>query len=107
MNRVPTAGEPAPDFQLEDSEGRVFVLSRAFPHTPVVLVFFRGAQAAECVRQLVDYRNSTLQFERAGARIVAVSPDEPTTSGYLKLERGFAFTLLSDPELRVVRSWGL
>jgi peroxiredoxin len=107
MNRVPIAGEPAPDFQLEDSEGRVFALSRLWAQKPVVLVFFRGAQSADCVRQLVEYRNSTLQFERTGARIVAVSPDEPTTSGYLKLERGFAFTILSDPELRVVRSWGL
>jgi peroxiredoxin Q/BCP len=107
MHPVPAAGEPAPDFQLEDSERRVQTLSRLAADRPLVLVFTRGAESAECVRQLIDYRNSTRQFERAGVRIVGVTPDEPTTSGYLKLERGIAFPLLSDPELRVFRAWGL
>jgi peroxiredoxin Q/BCP len=107
MSGVPSAGEPAPDFQLEDSEGHVLTLSRLAAERPLVLLFIRGAGSAECVRQLIDYRNSTLQFERAGARIVAVSPDETTTSGYLKLERGIAFPVLSDPSLRVFRSWKL
>lgn len=107
MHAIPLAGEPAPDFQLEDSEGRIVTLSRLAAERPLVLLFVRGTQSADCVRQLIDYRNSTLQFERAGVRVIAVSPDEPSTSGYLKLERGIAFPLLSDPALGVFRTWGL
>jgi peroxiredoxin len=107
MIATPTTGEEARDFQLHDSEGRPVQLSRLSGGRPLVLLFVRGARSPECVRQLIRYRDETLQFDGAGARIVVVSPDEPSTSGYLKLERGLAFTFLSDARLAVFRSFGL
>jgi peroxiredoxin len=107
MNAIPTAGDDAPDFRLEDSQGRAVELSRLSGGRPLVLLFTRGALSPDCVRQLIDYRDSTLPFDRAGARIAVISPDEPSTSGYLKLERGFGFTMLADPGSGVARSWGL
>jgi peroxiredoxin len=35
-------GEHAPDFTLEDQDGRAITLSSFQTHAPVVLVFYRG-----------------------------------------------------------------
>lgn len=35
-------GEPAPDFELADTEGRMIRLSDYFGRQPVVLAFLRG-----------------------------------------------------------------
>ena len=39
---VMTPGEPAPDFELEDTSGNLFRLSDFRGSHPVVLVFLRG-----------------------------------------------------------------
>jgi peroxiredoxin len=43
MSKLITPGDPAPDFELEDVQGRRVRLS-AFRGRPVVLAFLRGFQ---------------------------------------------------------------
>jgi len=46
-------------------------------------------------------------FDRAGIRIVAISVDPPEVSRDLAQRAGYTFTLLSDPDLAVIRRYDL
>jgi peroxiredoxin len=43
-----------------------------------------------------------LEYEKRKARLVAISVDPPKTSLEWKAKRGFTFTLLSDPKMKVI-----
>jgi peroxiredoxin len=46
-------------------------------------------------------------FDAAGVRVVAISVDEPDVSRGLARDNGYTFTLLSDPEMNVIRRYDL
>jgi peroxiredoxin len=47
------------------------------------------------------------EFDAAGIRIVAISVDEPGVSRDLAHAKGYTFTLLSDPEMKVISQYDL
>jgi peroxiredoxin len=40
-------------------------------------------------------------------KVVAISVDPPEVSAKWAADKGFTFTLLSDPEARVIKEWGM
>jgi hypothetical protein len=56
---------------------------------------------------LADYRDSWAELHALGARLVAVSVDEPVRSAALRQTLGLPFSLLCDPQREVVQRWGL
>jgi mycoredoxin-dependent peroxiredoxin len=47
------------------------------------------------------------EFDAAGIRVVAVSVDEPEVSRDLARAKGYSFTVLSDPEMKVIGRYDL
>ena len=47
------------------------------------------------------------EFDAAGVRVVAISVDEPDISRDLARGKGYTFTLLSDPEMKVIGRYDL
>jgi mycoredoxin-dependent peroxiredoxin len=52
-------------------------------------------------------QTSLEDFDRAGIRVVAISVDPPEVSRDLAQRAGYTFTLLSDPDLAVIRRYDL
>ena len=52
-------------------------------------------------------QNSLDKLHEAGIRPVAISVDSPETSRDLSEQRGYTFTLLSDPDLKAIRAYDL
>ena len=100
-------GDPAPDFALPDAMGREVRLSELLERGPVVLTFYRGAWCPYCNTQLRDYQDALADVERAGATLVAVSPQTPDGSVTTAERNGLAFPVLSDVGNRVSRAYGL
>ena len=101
------AGKPAPDFVLKDQDGKDFRLSE-HRGSKVLIVFYRGHWCPYCMAQLKDLAANKARFEKLGVKIVAISADTPEMGR--KVWAGAAkkqFTVLTDPELRVIRSYGL
>jgi peroxiredoxin len=105
--RVPKVGDEAADVELLDERRRPVRLSELWAKGPLVVVFYRGDWSMPCRRQLAAYRDETLAFRKAGARLCAISVDEPPVSAFLRAERGLAFPLLCDPSRAAVDAWGL
>ena len=100
-------GDVAPDFALPDATGRDVRLSDLLERGPVVLTFYRGAWCPYCNTQLRDYQDALGEIERAGATLVAVSPQAPDGSVTTAERNGLAFPVLSDVGNRVSRAYGL
>ena len=100
-------GETAPDFALPNAAGRDVRLSDLLARGPVVLTFYRGAWCPYCNTQLRDYQDVLGEIERAGATLVAVSPQTPDGSVTTVERNGLAFPVLSDIGNRVSRAYGL
>lgn len=47
------------------------------------------------------------EFDAAGIRVVAISVDDPETSRELSRAKGYTFTLLSDPDMKVIGQYDL
>jgi peroxiredoxin len=107
MSDGPSVGTVLADAPLLDIKGKSTSLSKLAGDRVLVLLVYEGVSSPTAVRHLRQFRDATMSFDRLGARIAAVSPDEPATAAFVKAERGLAFTLACDPEKKALREWGL
>lgn len=115
----PTAGPAAapgrlPAWSLPDADGTAQSLTHLQHGQPIAVLFFLGHECRHCMDQLRTFDPYTSRFNKAGARIVAVSVDGPEgvahTFASLDSEptrRRFAFPVLADAERRAFASWGV
>jgi thioredoxin-dependent peroxiredoxin len=99
-------GEPAPEFTLTSDAGEQVSLS-SFRGRPVVLYFYPKDDTPGCTTQACGIRDAYGEFERAGAVVLGVSPDEARRHVKFKEKYDLPFTLLADPEHEVAELYGV
>ena len=90
-------GSPAPDFSLVSDKGETISLS-ALRGKPVVLYFYPKDDTPGCTVQACAVRDTWGDFERAGAVVLGVSPDDEESHVKFRDKFNLPFTLLSDPD---------
>ncbi len=101
-----SAGEPAPEFTLEDEEGRMHSLSD-YSGKPVVLYFYPKDDTPGCTKEACGFRDDYSAYEEAGAVILGVSPDTSKSHAKFKTKYELPFTLLADPDHDVLKLYGV
>jgi peroxiredoxin len=105
---LPLLSLPAPDFTLDDTDGKPWHLADALAKGPVVLVFYYGYHCDHCVSQLFGLNKDVEKFRQLGVTVVAVSGDEPAlTRQRFKKYGAFAFPVLSDPGNLIALAYGV
>ena len=104
--KVVSEGEPAPDFTLTSDAGENVSLSD-FRGNPVVLYFYPKDDTPGCTAQACGIRDTYAQFDRAGAVVLGVSPDDAAKHVKFREKYGLPFTLLADPEHEVAERYGV
>jgi peroxiredoxin Q/BCP len=99
-------GEYAPNFTLEADDGRQVSL-RDYRGKKVVLYFYPKDGTPGCTREAVEFRDIARDFEKQGAVIVGVSKDSVKSHQKFKQKHDLPFTLLSDPEGKVLDLYGV
>ena len=99
-------GEQAPDFTLPDQDGNDMKLSE-LRGQPVVLYFYPKADTPGCTTQACGIRDHRAEYERAGARVVGVSPDTATAQRKFANKHNLDFTLLGDEDHEVAELYGV
>jgi thioredoxin-dependent peroxiredoxin len=102
----PTTGDIAPDFTLPDQDGNEVTLSE-LRGRPVVLYFYPKADTPGCTTQACGIRDHRGDYERAGARVVGVSPDTVTAQRKFAEKYDLDFTLLADEDHSVAELYGV
>lgn len=98
------AGTMAPDFTLQDQDGKEVSLSD-FRGRKVVLYFYSKDNTAGCNKQACAYAENYPAFVEKGVTVIGVSKD--TSAAHRKFADKFElpFILLADPEKEVLQKY--
>ena len=99
-------GKPAPDFELTSDSGETVSLA-GLRGKPVVLYFYPKDDTPGCTTQACGIRDSYGEFERAGAVVLGVSPDDEKKHVKFKDKYELPFTLLADTDHAVAEDYGV
>jgi len=99
-------GEKAPDFTLQADDGREVSLSD-YRGKKVVLYFYPKDGTPGCTREAVEFRDLIAEFEKQNIVILGVSKDSVKSHQKFKQKHALPFTLLSDPEGKVLDLYGV
>jgi peroxiredoxin Q/BCP len=100
-------GSLAPDFDLADQDGRRQTLSSLLAEGPLIPYFYPADFTPGCTKEACSFRDLHDELLRAGLRIVGVSPQDSDSHRRFAEKYRLGFTLLSDPEKKVIRAYGL
>jgi len=98
-------GDKAPDFSLPDQNGDEVKLSDLRGET-VVLYFYPKANTSGCTVQACGVRDRSADYEKAGARVIGISPDEVGAIDKFAGKYDLGFTLLADADHAVAEKYG-
>jgi peroxiredoxin Q/BCP len=99
-------GKPAPDFELRSDAGETIRLSE-LRGKPVVLYFYPKDDTPGCTTQACGIRDAYDEFEKEGAVVLGVSPDDEASHGKFRDKYGLPFTLLADIDHHVAEQYGV
>jgi peroxiredoxin Q/BCP len=99
-------GRPAPDFTLASDTGDPVTLS-SLRGSPVVLYFYPKDDTPGCTTQACGIRDAWDDFERAGAVVLGVSPDDEASHKKFKAKYELPFALLADTDHAVAEEYGV
>ena len=99
-------GKPAPDFELTSDGGETVRLSE-LRGKPVVLYFYPKDDTPGCTRQACGIRDACGEFERAGAVVLGVSPDDQRSHVKFKEKYELPFALLADTDHATAEDYGV
>jgi peroxiredoxin len=100
-------GAKVPEFQLRDHDGKSVSSFDLLTKGRLVLCFIRGRWCPFCVGQVEAMNLSLPEIERAGAALVAVSPQTVKQSFFMRDQHKLRFPLLSDAGNDVARQFGV
>jgi peroxiredoxin Q/BCP len=99
-------GQPAPEFTLPDQSGNDVSLSQ-FRGKPVVLYFYPRDNTPGCTREACAFRDARKDYEKAGAKVIGVSPDSVKSHQNFATKFELPFTLVADTEKTVCEAYGV
>jgi peroxiredoxin Q/BCP len=99
-------GQAAPDFELPDQDGNEVSLSGLQGKT-VVLYFYPKAATPGCTTQACGVRDHRLDYEKAGAVVLGVSPDPFPKLKKFAEKYDLDFPLLADEDHAVAELYGV
>ncbi|URE08047.1 peroxiredoxin [Musa troglodytarum] len=127
-------GDVPPSFTLKDQEGKNVALSK-YKGKPVVVYFYPADETPGCTKEarfrlgfcscclsfiiiiVIDkykhtmqacaFRDSYEKFKKAGAEVIGISGDDPSSHKAFATKYRLPFTLLSDEGNKVRKQWGI
>ena len=94
----------APDFTLPDQNG----VLRSLPDykgQKVILYFYSKDMTSGCTKQACGFAELYPQYQEKGAVVIGISKDSVASHKKFEEKYGLPFTLLSDPELKVIQAY--
>ena len=99
-------GEEAPGFTLQADDGSEVSLED-YRGKKVVLYFYPKDDTPGCTREAIEFREIVGEFEKEDAIVLGVSKDSVKSHQKFKRKYELPFTLLSDPEGKVLDLYGV
>ncbi len=98
-------GKAAPMFTLPDSRGTKVAL-KELRGKDVVIYFYPRDDTPGCTKEACTFRDLWGEFEAMGVVVLGISPDNGTSHEQFATKFNLPFTLLSDPDKKVMTKYG-
>ena len=98
-------GTEAPQFTLQDADGKPVSLSD-YAGRKVIVYVYPAAMTPGCTKQACDFRDSLQSLAAAGYAVLGLSPDKPEKLAKFRERDALTFPLLSDPDKKVLEAYG-
>jgi len=105
--RALKVGDRTPNFALKDQTDAVVSSKDLLAQGPLVVSFYRGVWCPYCNMELQALQAASPEFEKLGAKLVAISPQTAPNSRKSVRQNALTFPILSDTKNRVAASFGL
>ncbi len=105
--RALKVGDRVPEFMLPRAEGQLVQSQDIFGKRPVILNFYRGVWCPYCSVELNAMADASEALEKAGASVVAITPETGGAALKTKKERDLPFEILCDVDNGVAMEFGL
>lgn len=103
---TPALDSVAPDFRLQDQNGRWHEL-QDYRGQWVALYFYPKDQTPGCTTQACEFRDNVFAFRDAGAAILGISVDNVESHRKFSEKHGLPFPILADSNKETVRKYGV
>ena len=100
-----TEGKKPASFTLPDQNGKPVSLDD-FKGKDVVVYFYPKDDTPGCTKEACGFRDLWKELQRAGVVVLGVSADSAATHTKFVSKYKLPFTLLSDPDRKVMEAWG-
>ena len=98
-------GKAAPMFTLPDAKGNKVAL-RELKGKDVVVYFYPRDNTPGCTKQACAFRDLWGEIEKLGVVVLGISPDSAASHEKFASKFNLPFTLLSDPDKKVMTKYG-
>jgi thioredoxin-dependent peroxiredoxin len=100
-------GERAAEFTLPDETGTDRSLTELLSSGAIILYFYPSDFTPGCTRQACAFRDLHAEIQRAGLRVVGISPQSPASHAKFREKHHLQYVLLSDEQKTVIKMYGL
>src|ERR1700687_5079066 len=98
-------GQKAPAFSLPDQDGVVHRL-KDYADRPLILYFYPKDDTPGCTKEACGFRDDWKTLQKMGAAVLGVSADDAASHQKFAAKYKLPFTLLSDPDRKVMKAYG-
>ncbi len=105
LERMPSVGDLAPDFELPDDAGNMLRLSELCRERVVLLLFYPADFGMICSIQMGELRDLYEEFLAAGVMVLPLGTNSMRSHAAWKESMRLPFPLLADEDARVTREW--
>jgi peroxiredoxin Q/BCP len=98
-------GKAAPAFRLADADGNDVALA-SFAGKNVIVYFYPKDDTPGCTKEACGFRDGWKVLKKAGAVVLGVSADSGASHKKFAAKYKLPFTLLSDPDRKVMEAYG-
>ena len=98
-------GKTAPAFTLTDAEGKKVSL-KDYRGKNVIVYFYPRDDTPGCTKEACGFRDLWDEVRATGTVVLGISPDGPDSHARFASKYALPFTLLSDPDRKVMTKYG-
>jgi len=98
-------GELAPDFTAQDQHGKTITLTGLLERGRLVLYFYPKDFTPVCTAQACTFRDASTELGALSANVVGVSGDPVDSHQRFADEHSVPFSLIADPERRIIKPY--
>jgi peroxiredoxin Q/BCP len=97
----------APQSEARDQDGKTVKLADFYKNGLTLVYFYPMAGTPGCTKQACSLRDSYEELTKRGVQVVGVSRDKESSQKKFSVKNHLPFTLLSDPEGKVLKDFGV